>query len=69
MVPKSITVTEFMMKLSMLKDISKKDQAASLVSLKHRKIVSNAITMEELYNQCKDEDGYLYLKLEPSNPF
>lgn len=54
MVPKSITVTEFMMKLSMLKDISKKDQAASLVSLKHRKIVSNAITMEELYNQCKD---------------
>lgn len=68
-IDKKVTVTGFLLMIGAMKDVCIKDQTSALVSMRNRRIVSNSMSLEELWNQVRDEDGWLYLRLQPSSPF
>lgn len=69
-IPGKLLVAELKIKINAIYGLSKKDQTAALVVKKSRVLTNNNMLVSELYKMyAEEEDGWLYLVMEPSKPF
>ena len=60
MIPEGCSVVQFMITMGKVEESVNKNRMYSLISVNSNRIIHNSLKMK---------DGWLYLRLQPSNPF